>query len=949
MKNLKGSGLWKIVAGIVLILALPILFFQLMGVSILDLDNPNKRVIAIVNEDQGITKGQESIDMGVEVVTILATDSPYEWKVMGRGAAENGLKSNQYEAIVYIPSNFSSNIMSYDQQNPEKAEFSYKVHSQKAGLRKERVLHEIESATSRVNEKVSTLYWTYVAQEMDHIKKEFANILGKETEFLTTMSDYYKPESETLAEEMKRQKEQMAGLLSTISSTNKSHAQRIENAETFGNQMNGFISYVQEYKTFQDSQKEILKQVQDDSLAKIKVAAASQADQFNKTVQQLEDSNEKLNDEIYKVNNIIDANQEKFNALSELRKSEVDRQLNDLLTVQKTAIDRYNYSVLASLEKGIEARKNGTAVLGIMDIGTNPQQLVTIGEELERKAGTKAETLLPNLEEERTKVNEILTALQSLKTKVSSTDPASTLITDLEQLQGELTNVTTLISQKENIWSSSNQEGTNDYATAAKEYKSLLADYQAVYREYQSVQQIIDTYPAETVRIGLEISQKEEALLAHPKLTAEQKTRLQELFTKRVTNTELSSLLSYYATLEQFEYTLNEGGESTNKDALLEDEILTALLKNVVDVNELELESWTAVEESIPETQIGMTDLSTTFAAIMSGQRETVEEQHLSLLNDLDTIDKQANLLLQQIQNPATMLGAGEPQQTVGEGEVASSQQNVSNQLLSLSQMMNTLSERQNNLVNYANELHAKADDIKSTSTEFSNKWETNVDAMSDFDGDIQEFLANTYVDGQENGYAFKHLVNPLGVKGASTVSEEGQKVPPVILFIILLISSLLIGYFTYQLKDGPAGLRIAMTIILSLLVGIIISLYSINMYILNDDRAIQWTIFTVLLLLASASIVRAALEFGQAAGWLAGMVLMCIYIIPLLILAVPDVKVPDVLSNVYLSIKYEAETNFTVGIIITGVIAILMLVVSYFVSKNNDQNATTVDEAYEG
>ena len=62
-----------------------------------------------------------------------------------------------------------------------------------------------------------------------------------------------------------------------------------------------------------------------------------------------------------------------------------------------------------------------------------------------------------------------------------------------------------------------------------------------------------------------------------------------------------------------------------------------------------------------------------------------------------------------------------------------------------------------------------------------------------------------------------------------------------------------------------------------------------------------------------------------------------------------PDVNVPDILSNVYLSIKYEAETNFMVGVIITGVIAIIMLVVSYFVGKNNGQNATTVDEAYEG
>ena len=58
---------------------------------------------------------------------------------------------------------------------------------------------------------------------MDHIKKEFTNILEKETEFLDAMSAYYKPESETLADEMKRQKEQMEGLRSTIGDARTMH------------------------------------------------------------------------------------------------------------------------------------------------------------------------------------------------------------------------------------------------------------------------------------------------------------------------------------------------------------------------------------------------------------------------------------------------------------------------------------------------------------------------------------------------------------------------------------------------------------------------------------------------------------------------------------------------------------------------------------------------------
>ncbi|TQR21289.1 type VII secretion protein EsaA [Psychrobacillus vulpis] len=948
MKINKNTDFWKIIIGIILIIAVPILFFQFMGVSILDFDNQNKRIIAIVNEDIGLTKDDESVDMGVEVVSILAKDSPYEWKVMGRGAAVNGLKSNQYDAIVYIPSNFSENIMSYDQQNPKKAEFSYQVQRQKTGLRKEKVLHEIETATNRVNEKISTLYWSYVAQEMNHIKKEFTNILGKETDFLTAMSGYYKPESETLAEEMKSQKEQMEGLLSMIGSANNGYNSRIENADTFGQQMNGFITYVQQYKEFQDKQKEILQKVQDNSLAKIHAAAKTQADQFTKSVQVLEENNEMLNDEIEKVNIIIDENNEKFNALSELRKSEVDRQLEDLLIVQGEAIDRYNNTILSNLEKGIESGKSGVAVLGMANIGSVQQQMSVIFDEMKSKAAAKTATGLPGFEEERTKVNGILSALTAIKLKFTETDPNSTYIRELEQLEKELTSVNAVITEKENIWSSKSQEGTNDYAKATTDYADLLGNYNSVYKEYESVQQILNSYPVDTARIGVEIKKKEESLLKNDKLSADQRVRMEELFAKGAARTDLSALLSYYATLEQFEFTLNESGQSANKDAILKDEILTSLLKNAVDLNEIELASWTSVSDGIPETKLGMTDLSTTFAAIMSGYKESVEEQHAALFSDLNSIDDQANILLQQIKTPSMMIATGEPVQTTTEGEVIAGQQNVSNQLLTLSEMIKSLSQKQSSLVNYANDLHVKAADIKDTSNDFSDKWETNVDAMSEFDGDIQGFLANTYVDGQENGYVFNHFVNPLDVKGEAAVADEVKKVPPVILFIILLISSLLIGYFTYQIKDGSIGIRLGLTGILSLLVGLIISLYSINMYILNDERAVEWTIFTILLLLASASIIRVALEFGQSAGWIASVSLMCLYIIPLLILAVPDINIPDILSTVYMSIKYEPETSFIGGTVITAVIAFIMLAVSYFINKNRKIESTKATEAYD-
>ncbi|AMQ07771.1 type VII secretion protein EsaA [Sporosarcina psychrophila] len=939
----KNKSLLKIGAGIVLILAVPILFFQLLGVNLFNADSSNKRIIAIVNEDQGMSKDDETVDMGEEVVSILAEDSKYEWKVMSRGTAVNGLKSNQHEAIVYIPSDFSESIMSYDQQNPEQAEFSYEVQRQKAGSEKEKVLHEIETATNRVNEKVSTLYWSYVAQEMDHIKKEFTTILGKETEFLTAMSDYYKPGSEKLAEEMKSQKKQMEGLRSVISDANNGHNARIENADSFGQQMNGFITYVQQYKEFQQQQKNILQQVQDDSLAKIHAAAATQSSQFNESVQMLEENNEKLNGEIVKVNEKIDANKEKFNALSDLRKNEVDRQLVDLLVVQGTAIDRYNNSILGNLEKGIAAGKDGSAVGGTTNPTADQQQMNAIKEEMDRKAGAKLAVALPGLEEEQNKVTAILAALTAMKASVAEATPDSTFISELEQLEGELSSMNAVMSEKEALWSGTKKEGTDDYVKASTDYKDLVGDYDVLNKEYESIQQILNSAPADTAQMIYQIKQKEASLLKHDGLSGDQRNRLADLFAKGAASTDTKTLLTYYATLEQFGFTLDEQGQSTHKDGVLKDEILTALLKNVVEMNEIELEGWTSVGDGIPETELGMSELSTTFAAIMSGYKETVQEQHAALLNDLSLIDEQANVLLSQIQNTA-----GEPVAATSEGEVAASQRNVSGQLVSLSGMMDSLSERQKGLVNYASDLTAKADNMKETSTAFSDKWETNVDAMSAFDTDIQDFLGNTYVDGQENGYVFNHFVNPLQVKGEAAFADEVRKVPPVILLLILLISSLLIGFFSYQIKEGPIGFRLGLTCMLSLLVGLIISLYSINMYVLNDQRAVEWTVFTILLLMASAAVIRAALEFGQTAGWIASVVLMCLYITPLLILAVPEINIPDILSTVYMSIKYEPETNFIWGAVLTGIIAIAMIMISYLINKYKTNDTSTAEQAHD-
>ena len=115
-------------------------------------------------------------------------------------------------------------------------------------------------------------------------------------------------------------------------------------------------------------------------------------------------------------------------------------------------------------------------------------------------------------------------------------------------------------------------------------------------------------------------------------------------------------------------------------------------------------------------------------------------------------------------------------------------------------------------------------------------------------------------------------------------------------------------------------------------------------MYVLLDNRAIEWTIFTVLLLLARAAIIRTALAFGQTAGWIASIALMCLYISPLLFLGVPEINIPDILSKVYMSIKYEADTLLLWGTAIAMIIVIAMLTISFFMNRKKINETSTAE-----
>ncbi|OPF75337.1 type VII secretion protein EsaA, partial [Bacillus paralicheniformis] len=259
----------KIISAFVTIILLPVLFFHFIG------ENPTKKVsnatreIAVVNEDTGILKDDGTVDedalLGNEISASLVDRPDYKWTVVNRSAAESGLSEKQYDAIVYIPSDFSQNILSYNHERPQKAELEFKIQDQLDAVNKEKVQRELQDAQKTVSKKMSSLYWRFVKQGVKKVRKEFDSIVNKESEFQNAMYNFYKPSSNNLAGEVERQKEMIDRLKESINETEGTSKERNAGVEESKKQLDSFVDNVNQYKQYQEKQSELLQAAQADS------------------------------------------------------------------------------------------------------------------------------------------------------------------------------------------------------------------------------------------------------------------------------------------------------------------------------------------------------------------------------------------------------------------------------------------------------------------------------------------------------------------------------------------------------------------------------------------------------------------------------------------------------------------------------------------------------------
>lgn len=144
--------------------------------------------IAIVNEDQGVSKDYKIYRLGNQYVNQLKDTKNKKYKVVSRSIAEHGLKEHSYQLVVFIPESFSKQILEINNANPDQLPIQYKIEA-KNKSEKEAAEKEANSLIKSLNQRLVDMYALGMMGSLYDAQKNVAGIYERQGKLAT---DYEK-------------------------------------------------------------------------------------------------------------------------------------------------------------------------------------------------------------------------------------------------------------------------------------------------------------------------------------------------------------------------------------------------------------------------------------------------------------------------------------------------------------------------------------------------------------------------------------------------------------------------------------------------------------------------------------------------------------------------------------------------------------------------------------
>ncbi|QRY37289.1 type VII secretion protein EsaA [Bacillus sp. PDNC022] len=937
----------KIISTMILILVLPVLFFHLIG------DDPAKqkknatRNIAVVNEDMGASESENTARFGQDVVAALSERPDYTWTVVNRSAAENGLKNRKYDAVLYIPSDFSKNVLSYDKDHPEKASIQFSIQDQLNAVNKEKVQRELENAQKKMNEQMSTLYWSFVSQEIGNVREEFEHIVGKEVEFQNTMYNFYKPNSNKLSDAVQQQKKQIEELKNAMADSQKQYKDGLSTTEEAKNQLKDFVKVVDQYQQYQDKQKDLLIKAQSTSQKQIQQGLKQLADIQNQNARSFSDQMGGLKTDINGVQSQLKTTDGAIQSVQKSREDAIPKQSTGLtelvIASQKELIKNYEDRYLEDYRNKISDLQ--TKLLAkrqeLMDEPEPPADSDEDGQS--DQDNENPEEIGINLDEETNELSQISIEMNDLADQLGEqeTPPPSTedgqegesgenpaqpdtssknsSQDDLKALSTRLDEVKKKIQEKADAH---NDELKDKVSQMSKELETLTKKVEKLEKTILRLQDRYNVIPNE-------IKNQESSIVSKVKELKRRNSPISNAFSDHLfekkfetKSTRTKKLMDYSNQLSQLELMIANVYQPSNNSSLYDAK--EENIQSILSIKKEETENWDKLKNQMLTSNADVSTFIDEMQKFSDGYAEYITTQQASMEQELQTISESADNVAEQMADQGDAVYTAD---LAGSSIVVSAQDSIGQEVLRLSENMSSLTDRQKGVADYTNNIEESVTTVQEKADTLNENWSKNVSSTKLVQQDLKGILGNTLSDQGNSNYVYNHLANPLKISG-DVPEEKTQTVPPVVILVIVMISSLLIGFFSSYYASAPMLVKGALFGILNLLVGLMISLFGLNIYKLADDQAIQWSIFTILLLVACSAFIRTAFLFGSIAGWMAATALIFFFVAPLIDLVMPNFHFTNPVTDVYLSIQYGNGDTFGMGVTGLVILTVLFMVV---------------------
>ena len=155
----------------------------------------NKKVeqplhVAVVNEDDGSFYCNKVYLLGRDYINQLKDNSKRDWVMVSRSVAENGLKKDEYQLVIFIPHDFSSKVMDINNPSPDKLNIKYKVNTTNS---KDKVECELiaKQMIKDMNQRLTNIYKLNIMGNLYNAQNQVKDIYHRQGNYLINIKHNY--------------------------------------------------------------------------------------------------------------------------------------------------------------------------------------------------------------------------------------------------------------------------------------------------------------------------------------------------------------------------------------------------------------------------------------------------------------------------------------------------------------------------------------------------------------------------------------------------------------------------------------------------------------------------------------------------------------------------------------------------------------------------------------